>query len=731
MTDEYGDESFVRLTDSNITTAKRSNKPKKAANTAQTHQGLLYNRSHGKLLKKIVKYNRAYNELQRLAENVNEARPMPDEESEEFDYTEVKEAIDKYNVQARRLAKLGGQILAYTDNLSKIGFASNQSARAIKVPGFLIGPLRMLTAVGREQAKKEKEMSKQIFDVAQQAVGTPEGSIDEVLLNSLKTDETDLGLTPLDQPVPDIEETQSITPPSVEEESYREETEEEKRSQVDNAIARRVQMENSPVVDESDVRTNIFNNLRNLSQNYATERFVVENHASDILLAKHDGVQTKVSPSQLGRMLNIDEDLAETYKTFVKMTKFSELWAKTFGEEMAFTPDKQEVFNFLYDNSEMDTETLLKTAQEQLSEESLADLQKIVSSDEETVKNGMEAINTCFKNENVDERTDVEVEENVDVDEAERQRQLVAKGMQKRAESKYGLRSDVPQEEENDVELENNDDVHDFESQEQPELVPEDDELEPVAPVESSTHEESDVREDDTDYVTRIRNLTHEISELNKAKSALRENGADDATIAKLNASINQRFKEINELSDTFTKTEKLDKDLDEKREEVVHEEVEPTVEVEEQSEVEEDASYDEDKEWWEKMIPTLDDPDQQLATKVNIANYERERAIERANYELEEKRFQENRDKLIAEDKQRREDRELAEKNEIAMKMLEAADLYTHEQLEEMLHDDSEMSPAQLVDKIKECAPNDYANMEEAYHQSLMDNLTDSAKSI
>ena len=198
MSEEYGNASFIRRTE-DVTRAKKGSGPKKARYTGLSIASLRENIRLGRLEAKIAKYNREYEELWNLAKEVNSDRQ--DLEEGKVGFAEVSESIERYNKQARKLAEIGVQVMAFDKDIRKINLDIDSQVKAIRVPGFLIGPLRMLSAAGRERARAEKlaaEVKKQneetmydaIVAVAQNAIGQkPEDIASKEGMMSLRPEE--------------------------------------------------------------------------------------------------------------------------------------------------------------------------------------------------------------------------------------------------------------------------------------------------------------------------------------------------------------------------------------------------------------------------------------------------------------------------------------------------------------------------------------------------------------
>lgn len=164
MTEEYGNnEELVRETDG-VSRVSQQSAPRKARFTGLSIAGLKENITLRRINSKIKKYNEEFEKLRKLALGINEGRNNLEkvDEKDEAKYADVYAGvvkdIVKYNAHAERLAKLGVKVLAYDEDIQKITMEKENQAKAIRVPAFLIGPLKLLSKAGREQAKLEKEV---------------------------------------------------------------------------------------------------------------------------------------------------------------------------------------------------------------------------------------------------------------------------------------------------------------------------------------------------------------------------------------------------------------------------------------------------------------------------------------------------------------------------------------------------------------------------------------------
>ena len=122
MSEEYGSAGLVRKTEAPERAVKGSN-PKKARYTGLSIASLRENIAHGRIDSKIEKYNIEFEKLKELASEVNQGRKDiegKDGEELESTYSDVMVNIERYNAQAKKLAKLGVQILAFDEDIQKI-----------------------------------------------------------------------------------------------------------------------------------------------------------------------------------------------------------------------------------------------------------------------------------------------------------------------------------------------------------------------------------------------------------------------------------------------------------------------------------------------------------------------------------------------------------------------------------------------------------------------------------
>ena len=480
--------------------ATRVSKPKKSKMTAATYEGIRQNKETKKLAKKIDKYNREFAELQRLANETNESIGTND-------YSAVMQNVELYNKQARRLAKIGVQVLAFDSEAYKVIFEKKQAARAIKVPAFLIGPLKMLSAEGRRKAaelkkvKAEKErldrkMVDTIVSTAEAAIGEHSddglnvdydkisalslGNLSELSQNGSPTGEsattaeeagkgsdekekTDQATPVVTEPTPT--DTKSEEDKKKEEEEARKAAEEqakaEKRDKVNAAMQKKRAARQKAAVDVNDT----FAFLSKISNSFVPIKYQKVKDGKKVVgkAVKSVGATgtSIVSAADFNKIGNINsqnsEEIRANYREFVNLVDFAYLWRNSGkitkinrstgqpvadGEDInsslvvdqyhAFDEENRVVFDFVVNavNGNMSNEEALAKAKEELSEEQVAFVEKLVSDPKkyETIKKGVSALDklgVSVKKTSVDE-------------DVMRKRRLVDKGMAERAKKKYG-----------------------------------------------------------------------------------------------------------------------------------------------------------------------------------------------------------------------------------------------------------------------------------------------------
>jgi len=184
--------------------AREAGRPKKAKLTGPTiasfksNLGKPWRNAKGQVIgsiisMKISKYNRAYNELLRLANAVNNERKKLDEDKKRADldssnledkdhiadlssYGKVQKSIRAYNKQAEKLAKLSVSVLTYDLDKKKIKLLPKDRedvvktlvtndvplVRAIKVPEALPVTMRVLASTTQRMADQAREEAKTV-----------------------------------------------------------------------------------------------------------------------------------------------------------------------------------------------------------------------------------------------------------------------------------------------------------------------------------------------------------------------------------------------------------------------------------------------------------------------------------------------------------------------------------------------------------------------------------------
>jgi len=375
MSEEYGSAGLVRKTEAPERAVKGSN-PKKARYTGLSIDSLRENIARGRIDSKIEKYNREFEKLKELASEVNQGRKdIEGKDGEELGstYSDVMVNIERYNAQAKKLAKLGVQILAFDEDIQKITLAGNSAAKAIRVPGFLIGPLRMLTKAGREKARLEKEakaekkvLEEQMFDAivntAQEAIGQEvEGNIDVAKFDSISTigDAKDVALGAISSegevapPTVDVEDTEVVAPPTVEgtvekvvinDELFKEAKAKWEKG-IHNVLSELV---NTRLQEVNSAATEI-EGLEKLGRYTNSDRFYVKKAGDDMLVGyvhgnqRPDSITKDVFAEALG--IENEEEQTRLFNSFMDLCLMRDAWEKAAskGDIAKTIPEKREV----------------------------------------------------------------------------------------------------------------------------------------------------------------------------------------------------------------------------------------------------------------------------------------------------------------------------------------------------------------------------------------------------
>ncbi len=376
MSEEYGSAGLVRKTEAPERAVKGSN-PKKARYTGLSIASLRENIARGRIDSKIEKYNREFEKLKELASEVNQGRKEiegKDGEELESTYSDVMVNIERYNAQAKKLAKLGVQILAFDEDIQKITLAGDSAVKAIRVPGFLIGPLRMLTKAGREKARLEKEakaekkvLEEQMFDAivntAQEAIGQEvEGNIDVAKFDSISTigDAKEVALGAISgegevaPPTTDVEETEvEVEPPVVEatvskvvinDELFKEAKAKWEKG-IHNILSELV---NTRLQEVHSAATEI-EGLEKLGRYTNSDRFFVKKAGEDMLVGyvhgnqRPDSITKDVFAEALG--IENEEEQTRLFNSFMDLCLMRDAWEKAAskGPIAKTIPEKREV----------------------------------------------------------------------------------------------------------------------------------------------------------------------------------------------------------------------------------------------------------------------------------------------------------------------------------------------------------------------------------------------------
>ena len=365
MSEEYGNASFIRRTE-DVTRAKKGSGPKKARYTGLSIASLRENIRLGRLEAKIAKYNREYEELWNLAKEVNSDRQ--DLEEGKVGFAEVSESIERYNKQARKLAEIGVQVMAFDKDIRMINLDIDSQEKAIRVPGFLIGPLRMLSAAGRERARAEKlaaEVKKQneetmydaIVAVAQNAIGQkPEDIASKEGMMSLRPEElattikTGLGMVePVKVEEPVAEPAQPVVEKPVEPAVEPVKADDSKKKAAlagamgaaykKKADAKKKNAEVASAVSaikEDDV----FAIVGHVNNNFGVKLIEKNGKAAEMLYVRGPEKNVVLAPSEFAKMAGIEsgnkEEIFGSYKSFIAVAKVAKLWRMNAAKEVVY-----------------------------------------------------------------------------------------------------------------------------------------------------------------------------------------------------------------------------------------------------------------------------------------------------------------------------------------------------------------------------------------------------------
>ena len=634
--EEYGKNfSFMRETES-PSTASRGSSPRKARYTGASLAGLKENRRNGKLNKKIERYNEEYARLSELAAQVDGERK--DVEDGKLEYTEVQKSIKAYNAQARRLAEIGVEVLVLNQDIQKITFVKEENAKAIKVPGFLIGPLRLLSAAGREKARLEREAREEkeqaifesIVTTAEEALGQVKDSqIDVNKFDSLdfaNVAET-VGNNLVGEPTTDIPvveeptvEEPVITPVAEEKpvEKTPEEIEAEKRAAAE-AVAKRNQAiseglnnayrktpnpkkmrEAEAAVKKAVAEDNTFAILANVNENFHIALVKTESGYAKMLGTLVNGERKLITPSMFGAMSGLEDkdEIMANYMNMVAISEFASHWNKVAAYEIqesednvkgveAFSEENAKLFNFVVTSVRegLTADEITVKAGAELSEVEANVVASVVAK-YDVVQAGVTALDSFME---VKEKTVETVETPVDEDMVAKKRAAVDATIARLAVStKYGLNR-TPNEEEAVVESANTGDTDTVEIPVDENTADEEVVVEtPVVENNETTAvvEENPVAEETpvtkvagTSYVSQISTLVDEISVLSTNRARLRDILGDEANeqLAALDAAISNKLAQINALALGGIVT--LGRDANTNEEEIVQNNEEPVTE--------------------------------------------------------------------------------------------------------------------------------------------------------
>lgn len=605
MSEEYGNASFIRRTE-DVTRAKKGSGPKKARYTGLSIASLRENIRLGRLEAKIAKYNREYEELWNLAKEVNSDRQ--DLEEGKVGFAEVSESIERYNKQARKLAEIGVQVMAFDKDIRKINLDIDSQVKAIRVPGFLIGPLRMLSAAGRERARAEKlaaEVKKQneetmydaIVAVAQNAIGQkPEDIASKEGMMSLRPEElattikTGLGMVePVKVEEPVAEPTQPVVEKPVEPAVEPVKADDSKKKATlagamgaaykKKADAKKKNAEVASAVSaikEDDV----FAIVGHVNNNFGVKLIEKNGKAAEMLYVRGPEKNVVLAPSEFAKMAGIEsgnkEEIFGSYKRFIAVAKVAKLWRMNAAKEVvyynrdgevvdtstidptttidlrasyvgAFDEDRKSLFDFVVTSIEdgLTEEELLAKANETLSQGDAEVVASVVKGNYAVLESGLKGLKTFMVEEPVKaQEVEPEVQPVVEVSEDSIAKK---KSVVDAKLTELGMQKYGKKAVDVTPEVEVAPEVVPVVEEQEVEVVPN-----PV--VDFGEVEEPiapEVRPAEGSYVDQINKLVDDIAALSKARDGLREALGDEASeqLSTLEQAISDKLAQINALA--------------------------------------------------------------------------------------------------------------------------------------------------------------------------------------
>lgn len=732
--------NLVRRT-SDPTRAKHLKKPSRLKMTGDTLASFLDNRNSGNLEKAVEKYNHDYNELRRIALEVNESKSEADSKGE---FTDVKDKLEEYNAQVKRLAESAVKILLLDQDIQKIKFKVDKdieksAARALKVPPFLIGPLKYLSSAGRAYMKAVKEgkehaqekLEKEIADVvaknAREVVGlNPNGDNIEdaaqktmgkeeaAMLTSLSNigDIKDSVVSELTAPTTDVAPTDTTSVPVKPVEESNAPT--KKNSQVDAGLSRKKtkQQKDISVQEQAMVMLDYcmdFNNLFGVELLQNIDR----SKQKLVLYVKYNNEKRYLNPDMLAEItkntdLSQEEKLA-FYEQTLDYVSFAQLWEK----KASFAETNNDVFAFIYDavKKGYGEDTLLVKASHELSPEKQQVLKSVVDNNFALVRRVVENFASSIESVKAEEKDDGEVK-NAQVD----------AGIQRRR-SKGKITGESTQDSKDDSPSKGQEDVpSDKQVEKQPAPVDE-----PIKPEES--------KEDDNKIT--FRKLNDRIRELAELKENLQRSGLSDekskAAIAKIDNELETLVQRVSDLLDYDKTTEVSNQspvvvEEPKKNDEVATPEVasdivtNPTKEkpIIKETPKKVDDSDEYAKFWGELYGKILDDPDSERKLSaiekkgVDFGEVEEKYAISRQRMDADERKFEENFKKIkdeIGKQTSEKADSQIAKaKNYVVGELLSSLGVVPRGMIDEWdQYDEQKADLAQVLKNVSESKKDEY----------------------
>lgn len=641
MSEEYGNADLVRNNSDVPKRCKSVSKPKVAKVEALSFENLKNNISKGRIEAKYQRYNREYDKLKAIAKEVNLGRKALEEgKNGAEDY--VKDAIKVYNAQAEKLAKIGAKIIAYDDAMQR-KFIPGASAKAIRVPGALMKVLRGLTKAGRLQNDLEKTIASKIAANMEKVVGQkPTDTLDVAALNKLDIHnvarDVKVAAGVIAPPSSDVvtndakkeadkdkaekgKDEQKVSKETgdkaaaakkVAEEAVKKAAEAKRKDASSSDLKgsysnRRKQEEEAKVAFNSGELFDLLNVIKN-SLTIGKVELKDKNKFVEVIVVKtEDGKSGVLKPTDLG--IDDEKEARKVYNENLKLIKLAHNWNSTFAKSLteegkvpvgAYDNDRRKVFDFVINsvNNGLSTEVIIEKVKTDLGEE-----------EAKLVAKFMTAENVALMKDVIKVVKDIEQEKNTSkaTNNNDEAKKIVDETIKKLALAKYGMKKT------NAVDGENK-------------TV---DEPEKDVPAKKEP-EKDENKQNDGSYASKFSELVDEIARLKNKREELERLLGDRAKeqLAGVDRIIDEKLAQISEITNVEglgNKNGDKKKDIQENAvsEENINADVNTNPNTDNNNNVnneEVDLEHADDINWWMNMSPILDDPDQELLSRMRVA---------------------------------------------------------------------------------------------------------------